>query len=184
MIDIKTEDVRLKHTLKWVEEMVVGMNLCPFAKRVLIHNSMRLVLDEGNNEEASLECFLKECRLLDATPGISTTLIVLPELKDFRTYLHFADLCTLLVEQAGYEGIYQVATFHPDYCFGGVAEEDTSNYTNRSPYPVIHILREEELSDALQFYPNPEEIPERNIALMESKTKKELEDLLASFRLL
>jgi hypothetical protein len=109
--------------------------------------------------------FLEELAVLDQQQDIQTTLLVFSNgFSDFEEYLDMLELANSLMGQGGYGGIYQVASFHPDYCFDGEAQDDPANYTNRSPYPILHILRESSIEDVLKRYPEPESIPENNIA--------------------
>lgn len=115
--------------------------------------------------EELLHELVAECRRLDAEPGIATTLLIAPAgMEDFDDYLDWLELAERLLDDLGYRGIYQLASFHPDYVFDGVEAADPANATNRSPYPMLHILREAELERALASYPDPESIPERNMA--------------------
>ena len=101
---------------------------------------------------------------LDKNSQVETTLIIFPSLfTDFFHYLDFVDDAEALLLTEGYEGIYQLATFHPGYCFADSKENDVTNYTNRSPYPMLHLLREEDLEHAIAYYGNTEEIPEKNM---------------------
>ncbi len=117
--------------------------------------------------------------LLTRDESIETTLLIHPNvLQDFATYNQFLDLVDALLEQLELEGIYQVASFHPDYQFAGSDPDATRNYTNRSPYPVLHLLREESLERAIAGYPGVEEIPERNIELLEGMGAEKMQALL------
>ena len=114
--------------------------------------------------ENQLQELIYSCEQLDRESDIETSLLILPNgLADFDDYLDFLDLANELMHKQGYEGIYQLASFHPDYCFDGVDAADASNFTNRSPYPMLHLIRESSLEKVLAHYPSPEEIPVRNI---------------------
>ena len=162
--DIVSDKQVVSAVRKWVETLVVGMNLCPFAKRELVKNRVRFVTTEATTEEQLLLDLQAELELLNADPAIETTLLIHPDVLqdfyDFNDFLGFAD--SLLLEMK-LEGIYQIASFHPDYQFGGTEPADAENYTNRSPYPVLHLLREESLERAIADYPNVDDIPQRNI---------------------
>jgi len=115
----------------------------------------------------AMEELMLAVEALDKNPDIETTLILFPTiLDDFFEYLNFTDVAEQLLFEQGYEGIYQLATFHPDYCFADVDPDDVSNYTNRSPYPMLHLLREESVAKAVAYHGNTEQIPEDNIATM------------------
>lgn len=165
----------------WVEVLVVGMNLCPFAKRELVKNRVRFVTTAAITEEQLLLVLRAELERLNAEPEIETTLMIHPDVLqdfyDFNDFLHDAD--SLLVEME-LEGIYQIASFHPDYQFGGTSPSDAENYTNRSPYPVLHLLREDSLERVIADYPNVDDIPQRNIELMNELGREKLQALLKS----
>ena len=163
----------------WVETMVVGMNLCPFAKRELVKERVRFVTTEADNQEALLLVLHDELERLTQQPDIETTLLIHPQvLQDFYDYNDFLYLADRLLVQMELEGVYQIASFHPDYQFGGTEPEDAENYTNRSPYPVLHLLREDSLERVIADYLNVDDIPERNIALMNELGTNKLKALL------
>ncbi|MDX5376390.1 MAG: DUF1415 domain-containing protein [Halomonas sp.] len=170
-------------TRAWVERFVVAHNVCPFARRELVNDTVRFVEVSAKEWEPALEALIDECRRLDATPGIETTLMVLrPGLEDFDDYLDFLAVAEALLVEQGYEGVFQLASFHPDYCFEGAATDDPGNFTNRSPWPMLHLLREAGLERALSHYPDPEAIPERNVEAMRQLGTEQLVDELASLR--
>lgn len=179
--DIVSDKQVVSAVRKWVETLVVGMNLCPFAKRELVKNRVRFVTTEATTEEQLLLDLQAELELLNADPAIETTLLIHPDVLqdfyDFNDFLGFAD--SLLLEMK-LEGIYQIASFHPDYQFGGTEPADAENYTNRSPYPVLHLLREESLERVIADYPNVDDIPQRNIELMNELGRDKLQALLKS----
>ncbi|GHB05731.1 DUF1415 domain-containing protein [Modicisalibacter luteus] len=157
----------LRQSQAWVERFVVALDVCPFARRETERDSIRYVPVDASDVEHLLLTLIEECRHLDASPQTETTLLVLiAGAEDFAHYLDCLDLGETLLEQQGYEGTYQLASFHPDYVFGGTAPDDPANYTNRSPWPMLHILREASIERALAHFPRPERIPERNVALM------------------
>ncbi len=164
---------------RWVETFVVGMNLCPFAKRELVKNRVRFVTTAATTQEQLLMVLQAELELLNTDPSVETTLLihakVLQDFYDFNDFLSIAD--SLLVDME-LEGIYQVASFHPDYQFGGTQPSDAENYTNRAPYPVLHLLREESLERVIADYPDVDDIPERNIKLMNDLGPDKLQTLL------
>jgi uncharacterized protein len=151
-------------TENWVRNVVVGLNFCPFARRELDNSRVRFVVTDSAKRKEVLESFLDECQLLDADASIETTLIILPNgLADFSNYLDLVEMLEELLLLEGYEGVYQVASFHPDYCFADADIDDPANYTNRSPYPMLHLLREESLENAIASHPDVDGIPETNI---------------------
>ena len=162
----------------WVESFVVELNLCPFARSVLADNQVRFTVTAAATEDQLLTALQAELELLNRDPSIETTLLIHPGvLQDFYDYNQFLDSADQLLLQIKLEGVYQVASFHPDYQFGGTDPDDVENYTNRSPYPVLHLIREASLERALAGFPDADQIPARNIALMNSLGKDKLEDL-------
>ncbi|WP_111412693.1 DUF1415 domain-containing protein [Billgrantia lactosivorans] len=170
-------------TRAWVERFVVARDVCPFAGRELARDAIRFVEVAATSWEPALEALIDECRRLDATPAIETTLLVWrPGLEDFDDYLDFLAVAEALLVEQGYEGTYQLASFHPDYCFDGSEADDPGNFTNRSPWPMLHLLREAGLERALAHYPDPEAIPERNIEAMRRLGAEPLAAELAALR--
>jgi len=165
---------------KWLDTFVVGMNLCPFAKRELVKQRVRFTVTEAATEDELLQALQAELELLDADSSIETTLLIHPAvLGDFLDYNQFLDIADALLLQMELDGVYQVASFHPDYQFGGTAPWEAENYTNRAPYPILHLLREESLDRVLGDNPDADEIPQRNIDLMNSMGEEKLKALLA-----
>lgn len=163
----------------WVESVVVELNLCPFAKRELVNQRVRFFVSEAASEQKLLVDLLSELTRLEHDPDIETTLLILPHvLQDFCDYNQFLDYVDNLLEHHNWVGVFQVASFHPDYQFGGTEVDDEENYTNRSPYPVLHLLREASLEKAIEHYGDVDEIPERNVALMKKLGKTELAAML------
>ncbi|RZA35694.1 MAG: DUF1415 domain-containing protein [Lysobacteraceae bacterium] len=158
-------------TRLWLEHAVIGLNLCPFAKAVYVKQQVRFVLSDASTPEALLEQLAEELVLLRDTPAdeIDTTLIVHPEvLQDFLDYNDFLDNADAAVEALDLEGVLQVASFHPGYQFAGTAADDIGNYTNRSPYPTLHLLREDSVSRAVEAFPDADRIVDRNVATLDA----------------
>ncbi len=156
--------------MAWLEAVVVGLNLCPFAAPVLRADGVRIAVGEGETAEDGVQLALKEAvRLLeDMEPSVSTTLVALPRgAEDFELFLDIVATVEDALEEAGAAGVLQVATFHPDYRFEGTEPEDVTNYTNRAPVPILHLLREADVEEAVASHPDPEGIPERNMARLE-----------------
>lgn len=156
----------LKEVNRWLEQVVIGLNLCPFATWPQQQKQIRFAITPCDTEACLLQALHDECILLENTPAqeIETTLLIIPNLlHDFYDYNDFLDLVEGLIEEHDWHGVFQVATFHPNYQFGGTQPNDDENLTNRSPYPILHLLREVSLEKAIEHYPNTEEIPERNI---------------------
>ena len=163
----------------WVESFVVGLNLCPFARRELVNNRVRFTVTDATSEVQLLIALRAELEFLGGNPLVETTLMIHPKvLQDFFEYNQFLNDADALLVQMELEGVYQIASFHPDYQFGGTEPDDAENYTNRSPFPLLHLIREESLERAVAHYPDVEKIPERNIALMNSLGKDKLQEML------
>ena len=164
---------------QWVESVVVDLNLCPFAKRELVKNRVRFTVTEVTTEEQLLIALQAELELLNNEPSVETTLLIHPNvLQDFYDYNQFLNYADRLLAQMKLEGVYQIASFHPDYQFAGTNPDDAENYTNRSPYPMLHLIREESLERAIASYPDVDNIPEQNRKLMESLGEIKMKELL------
>ena len=174
----------LAATRAWVETFVVAQDVCPFAGRELARDTLRYAETAADDWETALLALVEECRRLDEDPGIETTLLVLTRgVEDFDDYLDLLAIAEALLAERGYEGVYQLASFHPDYCFEDAAADDPGNFTNRSPWPMFHLLREAGLERALAHYPDdPAQIPERNIAAMHRLGHDRLAEALAALR--
>ena len=154
---------------RWLERAVIGLNLCPFAKAVYAKGQVRIVVSDATTERALLQQLGEEMALLRDTPAeaIDTTLLVHPQvLQDFLDYNDFLDQADALLEAMELDGELQVASFHPDYRFADTEADDAENLTNRAPYPILHLLREDSVERAVAAYPEPDAIIERNIATM------------------
>jgi len=155
------------------------MNLCPFAKRELVKNSVRFAVTGATNELQLLTALEDELELLNRDASIETILLAHPDvLQDFDDYNQFLSDADQLLVSMELEGIYQIASFHPDYQFAGTQPDDAENYTNRSPYPLLHLLREDSLESAIKEYPDIDQVPARNIAMMNRMGKDKLSALL------
>ena len=165
---------------RWLDTVVVGLNLCPFAGRPRRENRIRLQISLATTEEQLLVELNEEMQLLDATPSakLETTLLVISDLLgDFYDYNQFLGWAQANLKREGWQGVYQLASFHPCYCFAGAREDDLENLTNRSPYPIVHIIREQSLSAALNYVEDVEEIPERNKRRVAELTEMERREL-------
>jgi hypothetical protein len=160
----------IQQTRKWVQLVVVGQNFCPFAAQEVKDDTILYKVAEPGTRKASVKSLLLECIHLDAHPEIETTLLLFPyRFELFDDYLQLVDDAEQMIFDEGYEGIYQLASFHPFYLFEGSDENDAANYTNRSIYPMIHLLREESMDAVLEKHNNPEGIPERNVIFAREK---------------
>ncbi len=156
-------------TQAWVEKAVIGLNLCPFAKAVHVKRQIRYVVSAATTPEALLEDLLNELRALqDADPEqIDTSLLIHPQvLTDFLDYNDFLDIADAAAAEPEFDDAFQIASFHPDYQFADTAPDDIENYTNRSPYPTLHILREASIDRAVEAFPEAEQIYEKNMTTL------------------
>ena len=164
------DDDPIAATRRWLQRAVIGLNLCPFAKSVQAKDQVRYVLSEATTPDALLEDLAAELAWLnDTDPAVvDTTLLIHPwVLGDFHDYNDFLDQADAAVDALGLEGEIQVASFHPDYQFAGTAFDDAGNCTNRSPYPILHLLREASVERAVAAFPDPDAIVQRNIETLE-----------------
>ena len=169
----------IQSTQQWVDSFVVELNLCPFAKCELANNRVRFSVTEAITEEQLLEALQTELELLKSDLSVETTLLIHPQvLQDFYDYNQFLSLADSLFVEMNLEGIYQIASFHPDYQFSGADPDDAENYTNRSPFPMLHLLRENSLEKVIANYPDVDQIPARNIELMNNLGRDELKNVL------
>lgn len=180
MSKIVKQEVIQQQIQQWLEDVVIGLNLCPFAAKPSRNKQIKIYISESPTEELLLEDIYQQIKVLDETPAseLETTLVVAPRVfTSFEDYNQFLDLVDALLIQTGNEGTYQVASFHPDYCFFGTAPDDAENLTNRSPYPIFHLIREESMEKVLQHYPEPELIPQRNIERVNNLSPQEIKKL-------
>ncbi|ASJ97055.1 DUF1415 domain-containing protein [Shewanella marisflavi] len=168
-------------TQNWVEKVIMKYNICPFARREVERNSIRYTVAQHSQIDKVLDELIQECHLLEQQPQIETTLFIMPRgFEGFYLYLDLVDIANDLLIEQGFEGVFQLASFHPDYCFEGEPQDSAANYTNRAPYPTLHIIREASMERALADYDDPESIPERNIAFAERKGEAFFVKLLQS----
>ncbi|WP_301102099.1 DUF1415 domain-containing protein [Propionivibrio sp.] len=163
-------DEAVAATRKWLERAVIGLNLCPFAKAVHVRKQVRYVLSEAGDSDTLLADLERELHYLAAVSPdeTDTTLLIHPYvLGAFDDFTDFLDLVDVVVRTQGLAGTLQVAHFHPDYCFSDTEPGDLGNYTNRSPYPTLHLIREASLDRAVAAFPEAATIYERNIETLE-----------------
>jgi hypothetical protein len=150
----------------WLEKAVIGLNLCPFAKSVYIRNRVRLVVSEATTLDTLAEDLMKELSALHAADPkqVDTTLLIHPRvLQDFTDYNDFLGIADTILDEMDLTGELQVASFHPDYQFAGARADDITNYTNRSPFPILHLLRESSIEAAIAAYPDTDGIYQNNM---------------------
>lgn len=172
----------IAHTRSWISNVVIGCHFCPFAAQVFVTERIRYAVFTKETMTTALAFFLEEIKYLEQHAATETTLVIFPaQLEGFPEYLRFLKEAEKLVARKGYTGRYQIASFHPQYLFGqSEGEDDASNYTNRSVYPMLQLLRERSITRALKHFPDPENIPERNVSWARSKGIDHMRLLLAS----
>lgn len=157
-------------TVEWLEKAVIGLNLCPFAKAVHVKQQIRYQVSHATDAEGLLQELVSELELLAETPPekIETTLLIHPQaLSDFMDFNDFLDVADAVVEELQLDGILQVASFHPDYQFDETHADDIENFSNRSPWPTLHLIREASIDAAVEAFPDAADIYERNIETLQ-----------------
>lgn len=169
----------IEQTQQWIKTVVIGQQFCPFASNVYITQSIHYQVVEQSQMVDCLQALITECLRLDQSPEIETTLLIFPAcFHEFDEYLDFLGLAEQLLLAQGYEGTFQLASFHPRYQFADSEINDPANYTNRSPYPMLHLLRETSLERAISDYSDSSSIPQRNIQHARMLGKDKLAELL------
>jgi hypothetical protein len=156
-------------THHWLEKAVIGLNLCPFARAVYVKRQIRWVESTARDALDLREDLVRELQFLAAADPetVNTTLLIHPHvLNDFLEYNDFLDVVDAAIEEHGLVSILQVASFHPAYRFKGTAPDDVENFTNRSPHPMLHLLREDSISRAIATFPDAAIIYQRNVATL------------------
>ena len=166
-------------TKAWLDEIIIGLNICPFAKKEFVNNTIHYHLSSCDQVKPALFELIEQCQYLQSHDELETTLIVYENgFRSFERYLDLVDYANDLLIDSGFEGTFQLASMHPEYCFSDEDFDDASNFTNRSPFPVIHIIREASMARVLSVYKDPEKIPENNIALAQQKGASFFKDVL------
>ena len=165
-----TAEQIIERTKKWIIDVVIGCNFCPFAANVVKQKTIYYKVEESTEMDVCLDSFVLEMKRLDNDATIETSFLIFPNaFQKFDDYLDLLSVAEDRLKRNGYEGVYQVASFHPLYLFANSDENDPANYTNRSIYPMLHLLREESIDKALENYISPESIPVRNINFAREK---------------
>lgn len=167
----------IEATRRWIASVVIGLNLCPFARRVFEANAIRYVVSEDKNTAELLNSLTHELEALSTSPEgqFETTMLIHPYcLQEFLTYNDFLDDADRLVNTLGFRGVIQIVSFHPGYQFADTAPDAVENYTNRSPYPMLHLLREESISATGADFDTLLEIPQRNIRTLKEMGKEQM----------
>lgn len=163
----------------WLKSIIIELNLCPFAQREFINDRIRYQLCDATTLDFALLSLADECQYLDEHADTETTLLIFSDyFNHFDDFLELIEYADLLIDELNYRGTYQLAHFHPDYCFDGVAADDASNFTNRAPWPVLHILREDSLQKAIDSHPDINSIPDNNIKLARQLGSDKMQALL------
>ncbi len=171
----------VEHVKRWLDKFIIDLELCPFAKRERVNDAIRFVVSNTDTEVDLLGVLAQELDYLKAHPDTATTLLIHPGvLDDFGDYNQFLDQADALLEALELEGTFQVASFHPDYQFADTQPGDAENYTNRAPYPLLHILREASVERAVERHPDADGIPEANIVRLRALGAESLQELLRS----
>lgn len=165
-----TKIIEIEQTKQWLEQVIIGLNFCPFAKKEFVNQTIHYHLSEQEQLKVALTELLRQLEYLRDNPETETSLLIYNQgFRDFNRFLDLVDYANDLLVDYGFEGIFQIANFHPEYCFADVDYDDAGNFTNRSPYPTLHLIREESMEKVLKVYKDPEAIPEQNIALAHDK---------------
>ena len=166
-------------TKKWIADVVIGCNFCPFAAKEVKRNTILYEVNFAEQQKEVLQNLLSLFIKMDDDKNVETAILILPNgFKVFTNYLDLVEDAENFLAKENYEGVYQLASFHPQYLFAGSNDNDPANYTNRSPYPMLHILREESLSKAIDNHPNVDDIPQNNIDFANAKGLNFMKGLL------
>ena len=177
---MKDKTAIIDQTKKWVRDFVIHLNLCPFAKNPFDKDEIRYFSVEFEKVDDFINAFYSESQFLKdpGTTNMSTTLIIIPKgLEDFLFYLDILETCQGVLDRSGLDEHIQLASFHPDYQFEGTQKDDITNYTNRSPYPIIHLLKVSQVEKAIESHDHPEEIPVENQKRLREMGLEKLKDL-------
>jgi hypothetical protein len=164
------EEQIIKQTKNWIKSVVIECNFCPFASKPFHNKTIRYKVQNNLSKQNYKEIISHEFRYLDENPETETSFLILPEnFNDFNVYLSLVGQLDKLIKKENYSGVYQIASFHPDYLFQDSDDNDPANFTNRSIYPMLHFIREESLEKAIAFHPNPDQIPQDNVNFCREK---------------
>lgn len=180
-----SEDPVIAITRRWIDKVVVGLGICPFAEPSISGGRFRLTVCTTRDLQVLCKALIDELMFLQTEPGqeLDSVLLIHPHaLNDFEHYNDFLDLCDQILDDLSLVGDFQIASFHPQYRFAGSAADHLGNYTNRSPYPALHVLRESSVTRAVGEHPGTESIPENNVRRLESLGREAIEAILADCR--
>jgi hypothetical protein len=173
----------IERTRRWIDTFVIGLNLCPFAEQVFAAERIRYAVTDAPDEARLAERLSAELDLLASRPAgeVETTLLIHPlALADFLAYNDFLNVADELLQRLGLGGVIQIASFHPRYRFAGTDADAVENFTNRSPYPMLHLLREASITEAAAAGPPLDDIPRRNVAALRRLGPRRVRQLLGS----
>jgi uncharacterized protein len=174
------DELLIKHTLSWINSFVVAFEICPFAHYVIDNSLLEVIVMRSDTINEALEGVLSIIARMEKAAYPETALVIFPVfLEDFFYYLEFVAKAESRLRKCGYAGQYQLATFHPDYSFADAQSDDVANYTNRSPYAMLHILRETSIDKAVQHYGNTAIIPENNRLTLKKLGLQKVQELLS-----
>lgn len=169
-----------QQTRLWISNVIIKYNFCPFARKEVENNCIHYQTSLATSIDDAVMEMIEQCIELERQPARETTLLMFEQgFADFEAFLDLVDLANALLVAQGFEGKYQIANFHPDYVFADSDDSDAANYTNRAPFPTLHLIREASMSTALDEYDAPESIPEHNINLARRKGIDFWQQLLA-----
>ncbi|MFV2032365.1 MAG: DUF1415 domain-containing protein [Gammaproteobacteria bacterium] len=173
----------IQRVAHWIEYAVIGLDLCPFAEPAFNRQKINVVISETRDTDALMFELYREIVRLEDNPGIETTLLIIPlQLADFGDYNDSLDQVDALLEANAWTGKFQVASFHPHYRFEGTQSDDRENWSNRSPYPIYHILRESSIALAVERHPAVDQIPVKNIRTLKSLDQESFEKIFIAER--
>jgi len=176
---LNTETI-IEQTRCWLSSIIIELNFCPFAKREFIKESISYDVSTAHGLEANLHELARALEYLDDHPEVETTLLIFAEdFAEFDDFVEMIDYADQLIDELGYRSTYQLAHFHPDYCFEGEDVDDAANYTNRSPFPTLHLIREASMQKAIASHPDTASIPETNIKLARDLGTTKMQALLS-----
>ena len=168
--EAKPSCIEVEQTRQWLEHIIIALNFCPFAKKEFVNQTIHYHVSDAEQIKSAMKELLLQCQYLHGNSLLETSLLIYRQgFRDFNRFLDLVDYANDLLIEQGFEGVFQIATFHPEYCFADVDYDDVGNFTNRSPYPTLHLIREESMERVLKVYKDPESIPENNIKLAHEK---------------
>ncbi len=171
----------IEQTQNWIKSVVIDCNFCPFAAKVFFEKKIHYVVKSNVLMTESLNSLKEELNYLQNETSVETSFIIFPnDFLNFGDYLNLVRKAERLLIKENLDSVFQIASFHPDYCFADSDPEDSANYTNRSIYPMLHILREDSLTKVLKMFPNPEQIPINNVEFARTKGLKYMQILRAA----